>query len=132
KAVDRVYADRTLTEFWRSGELVHNRAHRHPYQEAIPEKYKDVHRWFLLDTNLDPPRPWTHQTNLPVFSMALVRGEKGARRWLLYAHSPLADRAAVRITIPDYREVTADVPRAGVFYLVEEATGKVSPIAVKP
>ena len=74
----------------------------------------------------DPPRPWTMKTNLPVFSMALVRGKKGARRWLLYAHSPLADRKGVRITIPDYKDVTVDIPRAGVFCLIEEAVGKTS------
>jgi hypothetical protein len=132
KAVDRVHAGRALQEFWRFGRLVHNRAHRHPYQEAVPEKYKEVHRWFLLDTNLDPPRPWTHQTNLPVFSMALVRGEKGSRRWLLYAHSPLADRKAVRVTVPDCRKVTVDVPRGGAFYRIDEATGKVSAVEIEP
>ncbi len=40
KAVDRVYADKTLEEFWRFGELVPNTAHTHPYQVDIPEKYK--------------------------------------------------------------------------------------------
>ena len=125
RAVDRVYADKTLTGFWRFGRLVHNRGHRHPYQEDVGEKYKKVHRWFLLDTNLDPPRPWTLQTNLPVFSMALVQGEKPARRWLLYAHSPLADRKGVRITVPEYREISVDVPRCGAFYLLKEASGEV-------
>ena len=132
RAVDRLYAGGTLEEFWRFGRLVPNRAHRHPYQEAVPEKYAEVHRWFLLDTSLDPPRPWKHQTNLPVFSLALVRGEKPARRWLLYAHSPLADRKGVRITIPGGRRATVDVPRAGAFYRVEEAGGRVSPIEVRP
>ena len=128
KAVDRVYADKTLTGFWRFGRLVHNRGHRHPYQEDVPEKYKTIHRWFLLDTDLDPPRPWTLQTNLPVFSMALVQGDKPARRWLLYAHSPLADRKGVRISVPDWRKVSVDVPRRGAFYLIEEANGKTHPV----
>lgn len=132
KAVDRVHNNGTLAEFWRFGRLVHNTAHRHPYQADIPAKYRKIHRWFLLDTNLDPPRPWTLKTNLPVFSMALVRGEKGARRWLLYAHSPLADRKGVQVTIDDYRKVTVDVPRAGAFYLIEERNGKVAPVDVKP
>jgi len=132
RAVDRVYADKTLEGFWRYGRLVHNPAHRHPYQEAVPEKYRKVHRWFLLDTDLDPPRPWKHKTNLPVFSLALARGEKGARRWLLYAHSPLTGRKGVRITIPEGPKVTVDVPRAGAFYLVEEAGGKTSLIVPKP
>lgn len=130
KAVDRVWAEPALVEFWRRGELVHNRAHRHPYQVAIPAKYKDVHRWYLLDTSLDPPRPWKQKTDLPVFSLALVLGEKGARRWLVYAHSPLQDRKRVGITIPDYRQVQIDVPVAGAFYLVNEATGKVKEIVL--
>ena len=132
KAVDRVHADKTLEEFWRFGQLVANRAHRHPYQEAVPEKYKDTPRWFLLDTSLDPPRPWTQKTNLPVFSLALERGEKGRRRWLLYAHSPLADRTGVGITIPEGPNVTVDVPRAGAFYLVGEADGAASRLRVEP
>ncbi|MBN2312503.1 MAG: hypothetical protein JXM79_01150 [Sedimentisphaerales bacterium] len=119
-AVDRVYADKTLEEFWRYGKLVPNRAYRHPYQEDVPEKYRDVDRWFLLDTSLDSPRPWTQKTNIPVFSLTLVLGEKGTRRWLVYAHSPLEDRSDVMITLPDYGKITIDVPRAGAFYLVEE------------
>lgn len=119
-AVDRVHASETLTEFWRHGELVHNFAHRHPYQENIPEKYRDVHRWFLLDTNLDADRPWDQKTNIPVFSMALVRGDAGQRQWLLYAHSPLEDRRNVKIMLPEYGDVTIDVPRAGAFYVINQ------------
>ncbi len=128
RAVDRVYANKTLTEFWRHGELVPNLAARHPYQVDVPDKYKDIPRWYLLDTNLDPPRPWNQHTNLPVFSLALVRGDSGARQWLLYAHSPLENRQAVEITVPDYGKVTVDVPRAGAFYLVEEGSRQVRTI----
>jgi hypothetical protein len=120
RAVDRVYADSTLTEFWRHGELVANTAHEHPYQVDVPEKYKSIPRWYLLDTNLDPPRPWSETTNLPVFSLALVRGEKGARQWLVYAHSPLEDRRGVQVTVPELGPITIDVPRRGAFYVVEE------------
>jgi len=130
RAVDRVYASEVLTEFWRHGELVANYAHRHPFQVDIPDKYKNVHRWYLLSTNLDPNRPWNQKTNIPVFSLALVRGETGSRRWLLYTHSPLEDRGQVEITIPDYGEVTVDVPRAGAFYLVEERDRQVTRINV--
>jgi len=63
EAVDRAYASEVLTDFWRHGTLVHNRAHRHPYQVDIPEEYRDIHRWYLLDTSADPPRPWTQQTS---------------------------------------------------------------------
>lgn len=128
RAVDRVYADATLEEFWRHGELVPNRAHRHPYQSGIPEKYADIHRWYMLDTNLDPERPWGQKTNLPVFSLALVLGKQGSRRWLLYAHSPLKDRKAVGIRIPDFGMVSVDVPRSGAFYVINEGTGDVRPV----
>jgi hypothetical protein len=127
-AVDRVYANETLREFWRRGELVPNRAHRHPYQENVPAKYRDTDRWFLLDTHLDAPRPWTQKTNIPVFSLALVRGERGARRWLVYAHSPLEDRRGVKITVPDYGKISIDVPRAGAFFLIEELSKVATPI----
>ena len=119
-AVDRVHESETLAEFWRYGRLVPNTAHRHPYQIDVPPKYRDVPRWFLLDTSLDPERPWEMQTNIPVFSLALVLGETGKRRWLVYAHSPLEDRREVEIALPEFGEVTIDVPRAGVFYVVGE------------
>jgi len=127
-AVDRVYTDDTLREFWRYGKLVPNRAHQHPYQENVPAKYRDVDRWFLLDTSLDSPRPWTQKTNIPVFSLTLMCGEKEKRQWLIYAHSPLEDRRDVVITVPGFEKITVDAPRAGAFYLVEESNTKVTPI----
>jgi hypothetical protein len=126
--VDRVYQNETLKYFWRKGELVPNRAHQHPYQTAIPDEYKNVDRWFLLDTNLDAPRPWKLDTEIPVYSIAFVDGTKGNRRWLVYAHSPLQDRRSVEITIPDYGKITVDVPVAGAFYTVDEKTKKIAPV----
>lgn len=58
--------------------------------------------------------------------MAQVRGKKPSRRWLLYAHAPLADRKGVRITIPDCKDVTLDVPPTGVFCLLREAADRTS------
>jgi hypothetical protein len=124
--VDRVYHSPTLEEFWRHGKLVPNQAHRHPYQEDVPEKYRRLDRWFLLDTNLDAARPWGLDTNIPVFSLALVRGDKGKRRWLLYGHSPLEDRRNVTITLPEFGNVTVDAPRAGAFYVIDERDGTVT------
>jgi hypothetical protein len=125
-AVDRIYADESLRQFWRHGALVPNREHRHPYQEDVPAKYRDLDRWFLLDTSLDSPRPWTLKTNIPVFSLALALGDNGARRWLVYAHSPLEDRRGVTITVPDFGKITVDVPRAGAFYLADESNKTVT------
>ena len=98
----------------------------------MPEKYRDVHRWFLLDTDLDAPRPWQPTTNIPVFSMALVLGEGGSRRWLLCAHSPLEDRRRVEISVPDFGKAKVDVPRRGAFYVLEEQGGRLTPLGVAP
>ncbi|MBW3599318.1 MAG: hypothetical protein KY475_18875 [Planctomycetes bacterium] len=86
RAVDRVYEHESLTEFWRHGQLVAVTTGSHPWQSDVPERYRKVNRWYLLETNLDPPRPWRQDVNLPVFSLALVLGETGSRRWLLYVH----------------------------------------------
>lgn len=126
--VERPYEHRVLEEFWRYGDLVHNLAHKHPYQSDVPTNYKSVHRWFLLDTNLDAPHPWKQDTNIPVFAIAFVRGDRGERRWLVYAHSPLKDRRGVQVTIPQSRTIDVDVPRAGAFYLVSEADDQVTRI----
>jgi len=118
-AVDRVHADPALAAFWRKGRLVPVRDRRHPYQHDIPAKYKDVDRWFLLKTNLTPPRPWKLDTPIPVFAVALELGKGHARRWLIYAHSPLADRKGVQITVPGYGRVTTDVPVGGMFLFID-------------
>ena len=39
-----------------------------------------------------------------------MQGKSPTRQWLVYAHSPLKDRKAVGVTIPDYKAVTIDVP----------------------
>ena len=128
-AVDRIYGDETLKAFWRRGELVPNRAHKHPYQENIPGGYENIDRWFLLDTGLDRPRPWELKTDIPVFSLAVVMGEKTKRRWLVYAHSPLKDRRGVSIVVPGFGDITVDVPRGGAFYLVDGGDGSIKPVA---
>jgi len=120
QAVDRVWASPALREFWRHGRLVPNAAQLHPYQVDVPATYRDVPRWYLLDSSLDPPRPWRETTNLPVFSLAMVQGEAGKRRWLVYSHSPLADRDGVEITVPEFGKIVVDVPRAGAFYVIDE------------
>jgi hypothetical protein len=117
-----------LTEFWRTGTLVPNRAHKHPYQSLIPTEYANKDRWFLLDANVNAPFPWTLSTEVKVFSMALSLGSAGSRRWLVYAHSPVADRSNVQLTIPEYGAITVNVSIGGSFYLVNEATRTVTPV----
>ena len=79
----------------------------------------------MLTTNLDPQGPWSLETELPVFSLARVRGEGENRQWLLYAHSPVARRTGVVVEIPGFKKVAIDVTPAGTFYLVSAAEGSV-------
>jgi len=127
-AVDRVWQSPVLKEFWRHGRLVPNRARKHPYQTKIPEKWKEVDRWFLLNTELDPPGEWTLETEIPVFSLARMIGEGDRREWLLYAHSPLQPRRGVKIEIPEYGRVTVDVTPGGSFYVVRAKDKAVTPV----
>ena len=124
QAVDEVYANPTLRRFWRKGELVANRKQTHPYQVDVPDEYKNEDRWFMLDTSLDPERPWKAGTELPVFALALRLGKTPEREWLVYAHAPVGLKQNVELTIPEYGPVHADVSPAGVFYLVSEKSGK--------
>ena len=128
KVVDRVHVNPVLRQWWRKDDLVPNRARPHPYQAGVPAEYQQADRWFRLDTSLDPPPPWMLTGDLRVFSLALVQGKAPNRQWLVYAHSPLADRKAVGVTIPEYRQITIDIPVAGTFYQVAETTGTVEPL----
>lgn len=130
-AVDEVHNDPVLRRFWRKGSLVPNRKHTHPYQVDVPDEYKDEDRWFLLDTNLDPARPWKLDTELPVFALAITMGKAGAREWLVYAHAPLGLRQNVEVTVPDYGSIKIDVPTRGAFYLLNEQTVKITPVERK-
>ena len=129
EAVDRVHTSPTLREWWRHGQLVPNRAHKHPYQSGIPKEFQHADRWFLLDANVNPQdHPWELFWNVPVFSLALTRGKAPERQWLIYAHSPLAERKGVKLTIPDYRTISVDVAVAGSFYLVDEKRRSVAAV----
>jgi hypothetical protein len=128
RGVDRVWSDPVLERFWRKGELVPNPSRRHPYQESIPKKWRDAPRWYLLDTSAAPRWGLHLTTELPVFSLARVLGEKGSREWLVYAHSPLGPRPAVQITLPGFGNFTADITSAGVYYLVSEKDRTTTPL----
>jgi hypothetical protein len=129
EAVDRVHTHATLREWWRKGTVVPNRAHQHHYQTGIPEEYKDRDRWFLLDASVNPRSfPWELFWEIKVFALALVRGEKPQRQWLIYAHAPVKARRGVTLTIPDYRPITVDVAVGGSFYVVGEKTGRATAV----
>jgi PKD repeat protein len=122
-AVDRVHDHPALGQFWRQGKLVANRSEPHPYQSSIPTEYEETDRWFMLSTNLDPPRPWDLMDEIPVYSLALVLGEAPQRQWLVYAYSPLGG-GDVTVTIPDYGPVDIRSSVAGSFFVVDESTGE--------
>ncbi len=127
-AVDRVYANAVLRDFWRKGELVPNRSRAHPYQSIVPPEYQAIDRWYRLDTSLDPKWEWGLATQLEVFALALVKGKAPQRQWLLYAHAPMGARREVQISLPAYRAVTVNVAVGGSFYLVDEKTRRVQAI----
>lgn len=127
--VDRVYTNETLREWWKHGTLVPNHARTHPYQSAVPKEYGNVDRWFLLDADCNPrEKDWESFWTIPVFSLALTRGEKGHREWLVYAHAPLGDRKDVTLTVPSYGPITVDVTVGGSFYVVSEKDKTVTPV----
>ncbi len=128
RVVDRLYKDETLQRYWRKGELVANKAQAHPYQHQIPNEIAIKQRWFLLDTDLTPPRPWKLSTEIPVFSLALQLGESPNRSWLVYAHAPLKNYQNVQITIPDWKSIPLDVSREGVFYEIQESDESIKEI----
>jgi hypothetical protein len=119
-AVDRIYTNPVLRSFWRNSMIVANASRQHPYQTDIPPEYSTVNRMFLLNTSLDPPQPWSLDTEFQVLSLARVKGNSPNRQWLLYAYAPLGSKMNVQITIPEYQNLTVDVALEGSFYLVDE------------
>jgi len=128
KSVDRVHENPLLRRFWRDSKLVLNRSREHPYQTNIPKEYQNIKRWYLLNTSLDPKKPWTLQTDLPVFSLARVRKGSEGREWLLYAHAPLRTHQQAKITVPGYGVVDVEVPRKGAFYHIKKRDRSVTRI----
>jgi hypothetical protein len=126
EAVDRVHLDPVLRQFWQNGRLVPNRSRLHPYQTSLPDELRRVDRWFLLETSLDPEGKWSLGTQLPVYALALVRGQSPAREWLIYAHAPTGSRRNVRLIIPEYGEVQIDATVGGTFYLVNERNRQIN------
>lgn len=127
-SVDRVYTSEVLRQFWRKGELVENPNGGHPYKSKVPAEFRGSRRWFLLDTDITPPRPWRDDTEIPVFALALAIGEQPNRKFLLYAHAPQGNRQGVEIAIPRYRKVVVDVAQGGSFYQIDEAAAVTDPV----
>jgi len=131
-AVDAVHTNPILRKFWRTGVLVANTAYQHPYQSEVPVDYQSVDRWFMLSTALDPQRPWSLYTQLPVYGLALVLGLPPQREWLVYAFSPLGPQKQARVTVPDYGTITVDTQPSGDYYQVIEKTKAVVQVVLPP
>src|SRR5580658_1573989 len=126
-AVARVHEQATLRSFWRHGELVANPAGGHPYQAALPADLAQSARWFLLDADLNPARPWELTTALRVYALALQQGSAPQRRWLGYAFSPRDETLSTEVQIPQGPRVRVPAGSAGAFALVSE-DGSVRPL----
>jgi len=92
-AVARVHENPVLARFWKAGRLVANTSAQHPYQVDIPPHWRSLPRWFLLEAEGNPSRPWTLKTPIPVFALALELGTAPSREWLVYASSPSTSHA---------------------------------------
>jgi hypothetical protein len=125
-AIDRIYTNPILRSFWRNSSIIVNPSRIHPYQYEIPSEYSAVDRMFLLSTDLDPPEPWSYQTEFSVLSLTRQKGISPQRQWLLYAYAPLGERRNVSITIPDYGKIIVDISLEGTFYLIEESNHTVT------
>jgi hypothetical protein len=129
-AVARVHEDATLRQFWRTGRLLENPRGGHPYQEALPRELAARARWFLLDSSANPPRPWSLTTPLPVYALALERGVRPHREWLLYGFAPLDVEREAEVTIPGGPDVRMAASAAGNFSLVREGEATAQPLVI--
>jgi hypothetical protein len=123
-AVGRVHENPVLERYWREGRLVRNVTTRHPYQSAIPEAWRSLPRWFLLESDANPPGPWTLETPLQVFALALETGRAPRREWLVLAVSPQVARRETQVILDTSVRPRLHASRGGCFSLVRE-TGAV-------
>jgi hypothetical protein len=117
-----VHDDPSLRDFWRNGALLANDTTTHPYQASVSSEWRDVPRWFVLESDANPPRPWSPATKLEVYAVALQLGTGDHREWLVYAHSPLAvEPRSTRVQIPGGPLVNIRSTRSGCFTRVSAA-----------
>jgi len=122
-SVELIHYNEQLATFWREGSLVNSGESN--LNQNIPEQYLNDPRWFLLKTDVNPPRPWVDETSISVWAFALVKGEAPNREWLVYAQSPDGDMHDVTVTIPEYKDVLVDSGVNGSFYILSENSTQV-------
>ncbi len=93
------------------------------------------HAYYGLKTSVDPkqfaPKREKHggrvefdkKAEFRVWAQAQVMGAKPNRQWLVFAYAPRGDETGIKITIPNFKAVTLDVPQKGVFAVVNESAG---------
>jgi hypothetical protein len=131
-AVARVHDDPILHAFWRSGRVVANPLDGHPYQEAVPKELAANARWFLLDAAANPSRPWQLTTVLRIYALALERGSKPHREWLIYAFSPLDATIETEVKVPGGPNVRVAATVGGAFSVVSEDDVHVRRVGLTP
>ena len=118
-SVELIHYNSQLTDFWRNGTLVKNGTS--DLNTNIPTQYENDPRWFLLDTDANPKRPWTSDTAINVWAFALVEGEAPDREWLLYVQSPDGNKTDVTVSVPGYKDVLVDSTAKGSFIILNES-----------
>jgi len=122
-SVELIHYNPQLARFWREGSLVNSG--KSDLNQNIPKQYLNDPRWFLLETDANPQRPWADNISIPVWAFALVKGEAPNREWLVYAQSPEGDISDVTVSIPGYKDILVDGSVLGSFYVVHESDNKI-------
>ncbi len=134
--VNRIYNTPELADFWKNGELVPNAARSNPWTIAPASEWSAQTRWFLLETDANQYTDFNDVwSEIPVYALALTRGQGLNKQWLIYAHSPRIDRTNVRISVPGWQSTqpTTDgmislpsVNVGGSFYILNQGNSSVS------
>ncbi len=105
-----------------------------PARTAVPEESKSAEPMAQpiptdeIIAKLDPEADlWKDNSIIKVFAFALELGKSPERRWLVFAHAPVAAIGPVKTQLPGYGEITLDVvPPSGSFFVVSEKDRSVS------
>jgi len=122
-SVELIHYNPQLADFWKNGTLV--KSGTSDLNASIPEQYKNAPRWFLLDTDANPKRSWSDNTNIKVWAFALVKGKAPNRAWLVYTQSPEGNRTDVTVSVPGYKDVLLNTTEEGSFYSISESKSEI-------
>lgn len=123
-SVELIHNSDILSDFWKNGELVSNGESN--FNSNIPEQYQDDPRWFLLDVDANPSRPWSDSSNIKVWAFALVKGEVPNREWLVYLQSNDGNLTDISVKLADYTDISLSSNTMGTFYTLNESNNNIS------